>query len=203
MTLLTQGRPTFPQGIEGCLACNPARKSGWATFSKATSARLPPGASFLLLGHLGVHQRLVHAEEGELSRGDELAALPGDVHRREHRGLAPVAHCGGGAHRALRLVAQEVQRAGLGHIIAPVRVGGYAGGVVRQGVNGAAVDHAVGVLALGPDGQPEHRVVLFHQLHLNVIVVHEAVLFLPAGDLLFQFVHTLLLFQVFRHPYYR
>mgnify|MGYP000016597278 CR=1 FL=1 len=54
-------------------------------------------------------------------------------------------------------------------------MGRRSGGVVRQGVNGTAVHHAIGVAALRPDVQLEHRPVLFHRLQLNVVVEHKGV----------------------------
>ena len=70
----------------------------------------------------------------------------------------------------LRLVAQEVKSAGLRDVIAAIGVGGKAGGVVRHGVNGAAMDHTVGVLALRLDIQPEYGVVFLYHDHFNMVV---------------------------------
>ena len=70
----------------------------------------------------------------------------------------------------LRLVAQEVKSAGLRDVIAAIGVGGKAGGVVCHGVDSAAVDHTVGVLALRLDIQPEYGVVFLYHDHFNMVV---------------------------------
>ena len=70
----------------------------------------------------------------------------------------------------LRLVAQEVESAGLRDVIAAIGVGGKAGGVVCHGVDGAAVDHAIGVFALRLDIQPEYGVIFLYHDHFNMVV---------------------------------
>ena len=53
-------------------------------------------------------------------------------------------------------------------------MGGEAGGIVRHGIEGAAVDNIVGVFALRPDVQPEYGVIRLRQSKFNVIVCGEA-----------------------------
>ena len=77
---------------------------------------------------------------------------------------------------ALRLVAEEVEGAGLGDIVAAVRVGGEAGGVIRHGVDGAAVNHSKGVFALRADIQPEDGMILLDHDHFDVVIRGKAVL---------------------------
>ena len=108
-----------------------------------------------------------------------------------------MADSGRGPDGAFRLVAQEVKGAGLCDIVPAVRVGGGAGGVVRQGIDGAAVDHAVGVFALRPDGQLEYRPVPFHGFHLDKIMVHEAVFLLPLLNSFFDLRHETSSFLTF------
>ena len=79
-------------------------------------------------------------------------------------------HSGVSLDLTLRLVAQEVKSAGLRDVIAAIGVGGKAGGVVCHGVDSAAVDHAVGVLALRLDIQPEYGVVFLYHDHFNMVV---------------------------------
>ena len=79
-------------------------------------------------------------------------------------------HPGVSLDLTLRLVAQKVKSAGLRDVIAAIGVGGKAGGVVCHGVNSAAVDHAIGVLALRLDIQPEYGVVFLYHDHLNMVV---------------------------------
>ena len=55
------------------------------------------------------------------------------------------------------------------------RMNGGSGGVVRQGVQRPAVDHAVGIQALRPDVQLAHGVVRVHGDPLVEIMVHEGV----------------------------
>ena len=81
-----------------------------------------------------------------------------------------------GPHRPCGLVAQEVERAGLCDVIPPVAVGRRAGGVVRQGVDGAAMNQPVGVVALRADVQLEDRPVFFHAFQLDIIMEHEGIL---------------------------
>ena len=66
--------------------------------------------------------------------------------------------------------------------------GGAAGGV-RQGVEGAAVDDAVGVAAVGHRRQAQDRVVLLGGLQLNVVVDGEGVGIGPGLHPLEKFVH--------------
>ena len=79
-------------------------------------------------------------------------------------------HPGVSLDLTLRLVAQEVKSAGLRDVIAAIGMGGKAGGVVRHGVNGTAMDHTVGVLALRLDVQPEYGVIFLYHDHLNMVV---------------------------------
>ena len=72
-------------------------------------------------------------------------------------------HPGVSLDLTLRLVAQEVKSAGLRDVIAAIGMGGKAGGVVRHGVNGTAMDHTVGVLALRLDVQPEYGVIFLYR----------------------------------------
>ena len=122
-----------------------------------------------------VHNGLIDAEEGKLAGSQQLSVFPLNIHHHQRGSIAPVAHSRRGRHRSLRLVAQEMEGAGLGHMVAAVRMDGKAGGIVRHGINGAAVDHAVGVLALRPDVQPEHRLILLHRYHFNMIIHSELV----------------------------
>ena len=79
-------------------------------------------------------------------------------------------HPGVSLDLTLRLVAQEVEGAGLRDVIAAIGVGGKAGGVVCHGVDSAAVDHAIGVFALRLDIQPEYGVVFLHHDHFDMVV---------------------------------
>ena len=79
-------------------------------------------------------------------------------------------HPGVSLDLTLRLVAQEVEGAGLRDVIAAIGVGGKAGGVVCHGVDSAAVDHAIGVFALRLDVQPEYGVIFLYHDHLNMVV---------------------------------
>ena len=79
-------------------------------------------------------------------------------------------HPGVSLDLTLRLVAQEVEGAGLRDVIAAIGVGGKAGGVVCHGVDSAAVDHAIGVFALRLDIQPEYGVVFLYHDHFNMVV---------------------------------
>ena len=79
-------------------------------------------------------------------------------------------HPGVSLDLTLRLVAQEVKSAGLRDVIAAIGMGGKAGGVVRHGVNGTAMDHTVGVLALRLDVQPEYGVIFLYHDHFNMVV---------------------------------
>ena len=79
-------------------------------------------------------------------------------------------HPGVSLDLTFRLVAQEVEGAGLRDVIAAIGVGGKAGGVVCHGVDSAAVDHAIGVFALRLDVQPEYGVIFLYHDHLNMVV---------------------------------
>ena len=79
-------------------------------------------------------------------------------------------HPGVSLDLTFRLVAQEVEGAGLRDVIAAIGVGGKAGGVVCHGVDSAAVDHAIGVFALRLDVQPEYGVIFLYHDHFNMVV---------------------------------
>ena len=137
-----------------------------------------PPMFLTFLFYFRVYERLIHTEEGELAGGDQLAVLAGDVHRHQRGGLSPVPDLGLRLHNALGLVPQEMQSAGLGHMVPSIRMGGKPGRIIRHGINGAAVDHTEGVFALRADLQPENRPVLFHGHHFNVIMHHKSILLL-------------------------
>ena len=61
----------------------------------------------------------------------------------------------GGPDRSLRLVAEEVQGPVLGDIIASICVSRAARGIIRHGIQRAAMDHSKDISALRPDVQAE------------------------------------------------
>ena len=62
-------------------------------------------SGFVRFSGLLVQNALIHTEEGELSRGQQLAALAHDIHGHQAGGLAPVAQIGVGPDGAGGLVA--------------------------------------------------------------------------------------------------
>ena len=77
---------------------------------------------------------------------------------------------------AVGLVVEEVHGAGLGDIKPSVRMCSSAGGIVRQGIDGAAVNHSKGVFALRADIQPEDGMILLDHDHFDVVIRGKAVL---------------------------
>ena len=77
----------------------------------------------------------------------------------------------------------------LGDVGPAVGMDGGAAGGVRQGVEGAAVDDAVGVAAVGHRRQAQDRAVLLGGLQLNVVVDGEGVGIGPGLHPLEKFVH--------------
>ena len=69
-----------------------------------------------------LHELRVHTEEGEFSGGQQGLVLSQNVHRHQAGGAATVAHPGVRLDLPLRLVAQEVEGAGLGDVIAAIGV---------------------------------------------------------------------------------
>ena len=78
-------------------------------------------------------------------------------------------------------VVQEVQVPVLGDVVPPVAVGRSPGGVVRQGVQRPAVDHAVRVPALRADLQAVHRPVRLRRFQPDEIVVRKGIGPQPQG----------------------
>ena len=103
-------------------------------------------------------------------------------------------------HGARPLIAQEVEGACLGDIEPSVGMDGHAGGVVRHGVQRAAVNHAEGIHALRPDVHPEHGPVLPDRFQLHVVVVHKGVAGQALPGPFQQIVHGGPLFSIIGFP---
>ena len=82
-----------------------------------------------------------------------------------------MAHSPGGPNGPVGPVVQKVQISALGDVVPPVAVGGGSGGVVGHGVQGSAVDHAIGVPALGANLQTVDGQVRFQGLQTDEIMV--------------------------------